>query len=110
MFKINPITQKIVLTKGDDASLYVKVRYVDDADYELKAEDKIVMTVRKKADSEEVSMQKTANNGFITIVPKDTANLATGTYVYDVQLTNKDGKIYTIIPASLFEIVKEVTR
>ena len=41
--------------------------------------------------------------------PKNTANLACGKYVYDVQVNLADGSIYTVINPAQFIITKGVT-
>ena len=45
----------------------------------------------------------------IHIRPEDTKELSFGKYLYDIQLTTADGDIYTVIPPTTFEILKEVT-
>lgn len=44
----------------------------------------------------------------ITLNPEDTADLAYGKYVYDIEL-DMDGVIQTVIPMSSFILDKEVT-
>ncbi len=110
MFKINEKTNKIYLTKGDNASLKVKVYDNSGQERELFADDTITLTVRKTADSNTVSFTKTAVDGVIDFLPDDTKSLASGLYCYDIQLTTFGGKIYTIVPISPFEVGQEVTK
>lgn len=109
MFKINQKTNKISITKGDNASIKVKVYDSNGAEREIFEDDVITLTVKKTADSTTV-LTKTADKGVINLVPTDTKSLASGTYVYDIQLTTFGGNIYTVIPISYFEIGQEVTQ
>lgn len=110
MLTINPATSKIVLTKGDDASLYLAVSYVDGEEYKLKDDDSICMTVRKNANDEDVAIYVEGHGDYFTFKPEDTKQLEPGLYVYDVQLTTGAGKIYTVVPTSVFELIQEVSR
>lgn len=109
MFKINEKTNKIYLTKGDNAQLLVKVFDNTGRERETFDDDTITLTVRKTADSQ-VALSKTANKGVIELVPDDTNSLSVGTYIYDIQLTTFGGKIYTIVPVANFEIGQEITK
>lgn len=108
MFVIEQESKKIIITRGDTASMLVTVKTIDGSDYPLAAGDIITLTVRKTPDSE-IAIQKVADeNHYITIAPEDTSSLDTGLYVYDVQLKEGDN-IYTIVPMSFFELRSEVT-
>lgn len=109
MFQINKKTNKILLTKGDNASFKVNIIEANGQIRQLFDDDTITLTVRKTADSD-IAFTKTAVKGVIDIVPTDTKSLTAGTYVYDIQLTTFGGNIYTIIPISYFEIEQEVTQ
>lgn len=99
---------KIVLTKGDCASLNVAVKTAEGEEYHILPSDTITLTVKKNAGSQ-ASFQKTATADHkIVFDSSDTSSLTPGLYVYDVQLTNDTGAIYTIVPQSFFEIVQEV--
>ena len=108
MFVIEQESKKIIITRGDTASMLVTVKTIDGSDYPLAAGDIITLTVRKTPDSE-IAIQKVADeNQYITIFPEDTSSLNTGLYVYDCQLREGDN-IYTIVPMSFFELRSEVT-
>lgn len=109
MFRINKKTNKILLTKGDNASFKVNIIEANGQTRQLFDDDTITLTVRKTANSD-VAFSKTAVKGVIDIVPADTKSLTTGNYVYDIQLTTFGGNIYTIVPISNFEIGEEVTQ
>lgn len=108
MFKINEKTNAISITKGDNAFIKIDIKTLDQQLYEIKENDIITLTVRKTAKSD-VAFKESAVGNIISIVPTDTNSLATGLYVYDVQLTTGQGLIHTIIPASPFYITEEVT-
>ena len=109
MFKINQKTNKIYITKGDNASFKVRVIEASGSERQLFDDDVITLTVCKNPNSD-VALSKTAVKGVIDIVPADTKSLTTGNYVYDIQLTTFGGNIYTIVPISNFEIGEEVTQ
>lgn len=109
MFSIDDTTHKIVLTKGDDAEIIVAIQDANGADRGVYADDVITLTVRKKPDTEAV-MTVTAENGVFNIMPSHTKSLPSGSYVYDVELKSFTGKIYTIIPKSIFVLEEEITR
>lgn len=109
MFYIDKTTHKIILTKGDNAEIEVKIRDANGVDREIYADDVITMTVRKSPNAE-IAIAKTADNGMISLEPADTKSLTSGTYVYDVELKSFTGKIYTIIPKSSFVLKEEITR
>lgn len=100
---------KILLTKGDTASIYVEVYDLDNKKYEIQSTDEIKLTVKKNG-SPAAAITKTANaEHYIVILPNDTSSLTPGLYVYDVQLKTVDGYTYTIIPTSFFELGQEVS-
>lgn len=101
---------KIFLTKGDNAELDVRIFDLEGKEVEITEDDVITLTVRKTAASQDASIQLTAYLNTIYFEPSDTSSLASGLYVYDVQYTNADGEISTIIPTSYFELLEEVTR
>ncbi len=108
MFRINSKTRTLSLTKGDNAYIQVDVKTIDGDSYQIKSDDVIVLTVRKNAKSD-IAFQETAIDGVISITPDDTNSLASGSYVYDVQLTTGLGIVQTIVPISAFYIEEEVT-
>ena len=104
--------KKIILTKGDTASIYVQIVDLEGKEYVIQPEDVITMTVRKTPNSD-VAIEKVATpDHYIVFSPSDTSSLSTGLYVYDVQIHvggNFDNT-YTIVPMSYFELRNEVTR
>jgi len=98
----------IKLTKGDTASMFVRVKTLDGGDYAIKSTDTITLTVKNV--SGQSILTKTADaEHYIVISHSDTSALNVGTYYYDVQLTTTEGNYYTIIPQSYFELTVEVS-
>jgi len=107
MFVINK-DKKIILTKGDTATIHVAVQDLEGKKYDIKPTDVITFTVKRTPNSN-VSIQKEADSEhFIVIRPADTSDLQCGLYCYDVQLRSGDN-IYTIVPMSYFELRNEVS-
>ena len=61
MFQINKKTNKILLTKGDNASFKVNIIEANGQIRQLFDDDTITLTVRKTADSD-IAFTKTAEN------------------------------------------------
>lgn len=109
MFKINKITKKIDITQGDSASFRVDVKTKDGKPYKITQHDTIKFTVRKTADSEALIECMVKGDNIINLLPEATKLLATGIYLYDIEISNTE-MVNTIIPLSFFEIQKEVTQ
>lgn len=101
--------KKIILTKGDTATIYVQVIDLEGKEYEIKDSDVVTMTVRKTPNSATSIVKEATPDHYIVFGPEDTSDLKAGLYVYDVQI-NIDGNIYTIVPQSYFELRNEITR
>ena len=110
MFRINKNTNKVFITKGDNAELVVRLVDINKKERQIFADDVIVLTVRKKIGDQSSVLTKTASNGVISFAPADTSSLSTGLYRYDIQLTTFDNKVYTIVADSIFEIGGEITQ
>ncbi len=111
MFVIDK-SKKIILTKGDTASIYVQIVDLEGKEYKIQPEDVITMTVRKTPSSD-VSIEKIATEDhYIVLKPEDTKDLKSGLYVYDVQIHvgGDYDNTYTIVPQSYFELRNEITR
>jgi hypothetical protein len=84
MFRINPITKQIDLTRGDVANIRINAKNSDGTDYIFKAGDVVRFKVFKKKDCHGVELQK------------DTPVTEEGTTV-DISLTSEDTKIGEVI-------------
>ena len=111
MFEITGITDTdIRLTRGDTAFLSVEL-FDDSGKYDLKTGDKLELSAKKSINDTSYSIHITANNDAVfTFNPSDTANLAYGSYLYDIQLTLANGDIFTVIPLSHIVICEEITQ
>lgn len=102
----------IHLTRGDTARLSIDhaENTVTGEDYVFTAEDTVTLTIKKTVnDTVPVVSVSVPGGDVLHIKPEDTKPLMFGRYVYDVQLTTAEGDIYTIIPPSTFDIMREVT-
>ena len=101
----------IQLTRGDSAELAVTIVNKDDeSEYEIKENDKLTFSVKRNVKTNEYALQKTVTGtNIIPIDPADTTNLEFAKYQYDVQLTTENGKVFTVVAPSTFEITAEVT-
>ena len=107
MYKIEEYTNKITLTKGDNADINISVYNNNDIKREY-GDDTLTLTV-KKLDADTKTFSVEGVDGVFSILPEHTKSLATGYYYYDVQLDTFTGKVYTIIPKSKFVIEEEIT-
>lgn len=99
--------QDITLTRGDTARISIGITSGGQA-YDYSA-DTVVFSVKKNTSTPDFLIQKTVQDGVVTILPTDTASLTYGTYVYDVQLTTAGGDVCTVIVPHNFTVAQEVT-
>lgn len=109
MFRVDKITNRISLTKGDNAEMLVKLFDVTGKERPIFDDDIITFSVRKYA-AADLALAIKADKGYIRFVPKDTKDLAAGTYVYDIELKTFGGNIYTVVPLSYFDLLDEVSK
>ena len=76
--------------------------------YNLQEEDKLVFTVKKNTSTDITILQKQILGDTFTLTHDDTKCLDYGKYVYDIQLTQANGDVTTVIQPSVFEIMPEV--
>lgn len=103
------VNNNISITRGDSAIFALAVKKADGEPYEISEGDTVIFTVKKSTYDKEIITQKTVVNGVITINPDDTKNLEYGTYYYDVELTQADGFVSTVISPHKFIVEQEVT-
>lgn len=109
---INGTNLKMI--RGDSESITLKIEHSDSTPYDFQAGDIVYFTVKQRANTKEIILQKILthfpdNQAIIEINPEDTSELAFRKYVYDIQLTQADGRVKTVVPMSMFEILEEVT-
>lgn len=95
--------------RGDTYSFSIDLLIDEGIPYELKDTDKLVFTVKKTVNTSKVLIQKTITSDLSVIIEHaDTADLAYGNYVYDVQLTQAGGIVQTVIGPCSFILEDEV--
>lgn len=102
----------IHLTRGDTARLLLGsvVNEVTGKDFVLSADDTVTFAVKKTVYDATPTVQIVVPGGAaIHIKPEDTKEMSFGKYLYDIQITTANDDIYTVIPPTTFEILKEVT-
>lgn len=112
MFEITGITQTdLRLTRGDSATLAIGLTDENGEEYKLKAGDKLALCAKRAVNDKAYAIQLQADeNAQFTFKPSDTAKLAYGSYYYDIQLTQANGNVYTVIPLSHIVITEEVAQ
>ena len=102
----------IHLTRGDTARFSIGQikNTITNTNYTPTEDDTVTMTIKKTVLQADPCVQLIVHGGEVLhIKPEDTKAMAFGKYVYDVQITMADGDVYTIIPPTPFELLKEVT-
>ena len=104
----------ISMTRGDSEAIKVSCEDAQGVDVPLEDGDTLYFTVKRSTYTEEKILQKIVTEftecvALINISPKDTRELKTGAYYYDIQLNRANGLVKTIIPPSKFTINAEVT-
>ena len=108
---------EIALVRGDTLKLTLTdIKLSDGSDYVLNGTDVVYLDVKKYATDKTAIIRKSVTkadyiDGRLPFVflPADTVNLAVSEYFFDVRLYCDNDNIYTIIPASKFRIVQNIT-
>jgi hypothetical protein len=104
----------ISMIRGDSESITLSLKR-DDVIIPFNQGDTVYFTVKQGYSTEKITLQKIitefdeGGNCIIEIEPEDTKELSFGSYVYDIQLTDSNGRVTTIIPCSKFVVAEEVT-
>jgi hypothetical protein len=104
----------ISMVRGDSESLTIRLFDNDGDQVNIVFGDTVYFTVREALGDTTTILQKVITGfldgeAIIEINPADTDDLFFKTYVYDIQWTRADGQVKTIVPASNFTILAEVT-
>lgn len=101
----------IKLTRGDTAYLTIDIlNEVTGEPYVMNPDDTLTLTVKHSVNDADICFQKDVQGTLdIKINPEDTADCAFDKYVYDVQLTQANGDVYTVVVPTPFYILEEVT-
>lgn len=98
----------IHLIRGDTARFEVEILDQAGEKYVLLDGDQLVFTVKKNTSTDDIIIQKQILGDTFTLTHDDTKDLEYRKYVYDIQLTQSNGDVTTVIPPSPFEIMPEV--
>ena len=110
MLIVDDVTNKIELTRGDTCAVIVSITDANGDIYELQTGDVLLFTMKLNCNTTDIVIQKDiSEDSIIALSHNDTKSLNYGNYVYDVQLTQAGGDVYTVIPPSVFTIAREVT-
>jgi hypothetical protein len=104
----------ISMVRGDTEALTVRLLDEEAVQVDFESGDTVYFTMREALGDTTTIIQKiitgfTDGEAVVEIEPSDTNDLFFRTYVYDIQWTRADGQVKTIVPASDFEILAEVT-
>ena len=99
----------ISLTRGDTLFLTLNLTDSDGDTYVPTDEDSIRFAMKKNIKSSTCLILKPIPYDTLTleIEPADTKSLAYGTYVYDIELTDSEGHVTTVILGD-FKVTEEV--
>ena len=108
---------EITIVRGDTLKLTLTdIRLSDGTEYVLSDSDIVYLDVKKYATDKTAIISKSAvKENYIdgglpfVFLPADTVGLSIGEYYFDVRLYCDNDNIYTIIPASKFRIVQNIT-
>ena len=105
----------ISMIRGDSESLSIRCRGADGGAYPFQEGDRVYFTVKKSEYTQTKLFQKVVTSfgeegeALIELAPEDTKGADYGVYRYDVQLTDRDGRVTTILPPADFILRGEVT-
>lgn len=107
-FEIKKTT--IRLTRGDTLKAYINIVDQNGDPYIPQEGDSIRFAMKKHYHDQMVLCEKEipTDTLLLKLDPEDTKKLEFGDYVYDIQLTNKDGEVYTFITKGEIKITEEV--
>lgn len=106
MFRVLKQTKAIRLTRGDSAILVVNLN-IDGQPYQFKDGDTCILTIRKRTSSPSEELVKEMEDGKFIFMPDDTSEMDIGCYKYDIQLTDADGFVTTVVTPKDFFIEEE---
>lgn len=107
--------RNLAMTRGDSEAVTVTMYLQGNGEQRQFANgDTVYFTVKANPSSEKKLLQKIVtefDNGAarIEIEPHDTKALDFGSYYYDIQYTNADGGVKTLVPPGRFDLMGEIT-
>ena len=110
------------MIRGDSESITLIQKDIDGAQVDfVEGEgglpgDKVYFTVKENVNSDKKALQivvdrfdETDGVAIIPIPPEATKHLEFRRYVYDIQISYKNGTVTTVVPPSEFNVLGEVT-
>lgn len=98
----------IVFIRGDTVELSIELYDDEGNPYEVQQDDVLLWTVKRNTRTKEKILQKQVTD-IIRIEHEDTKDLPPTEYVWDLQLTQADGTVTTVIPPSRMRLLDDVT-
>ena len=98
----------IHITRGDSALIGLDLFLSDGSIYVKQPGDSLRLNIKRKYTDTVNLLEKPLSDIAINLTPQDTNSLPYGNYWYDIELTTKDGNVYTVVGPSRFVIREEV--
>lgn len=104
----------VIMTRGDTEIIRISIKKPDGTEYEPMQGDRIRFALKRNYDDEDTLILKDIPIATmeLKIDPIDTKNLEAGQmkgrYKYDIELTQANGDVSTVIPRADFIILEEV--
>lgn len=100
----------ITMTRGDTARVQIGITDVDGSEYKPLNGDKVRFAAKKSYYDEQPVILKEIpiSTLLLTLEPEDTKPLQFGKYVYDIELTQRDGTVNTFITKASLILEEEV--
>lgn len=87
----------IKITKGDSATLNIKLSNANGDPYTIRPNDILTMTVVKSVGSPIIFEKKVIGDNSIVLNQIDTKKLPVGPCVFDIQLDTEDHETFTVV-------------
>ena len=105
MFKIDN-DNGIRMIQGDTGSIRLKLN-----NYKLSSGDKVTFamtsnSLKRLLIEKNITEFESDGTALIILNGKDTVDIAPGSYLYEIQVITKDGRIDTVIPMTRFKIME----
>lgn len=100
----------ITMTRGDTFKAYINITDEQGNPYQPSIDDRVRFAAKQSyRDTEPVILKEIPiTTLLLQLDPEDTKHLSFGNYVYDIQLTKKNGDVDTFITMSQLVLTEEV--
>ena len=100
----------ITMTRGDTARIQISITDIDGSEYVPAYGDSVRFAAKKSYydDAPVILKNIPTNTLLLTLEPEDTKPLQFGRYVYDIELTQRDGTVNTFIAKASLVLEEEV--